>query len=70
MEKKRFNLYLEEDEISQLKKEAKKEKLSVNSLVKNRMLSDAQRYPNLATGNWWDSPTILNKLLEQAKAKK
>jgi hypothetical protein len=70
MGKKQFPLWLENSEIQQLKKEAKKEKLSVNSLVKNKMLSEAQRFPNLALGNWWNNPDTLAAAMEKLKDKR
>lgn len=70
MDKKRFNLWLENNEIEKLKREAKKEKLSVNSYIKNRMLSEIQKTPNLYFNNWWDSPTEINEFLEKLKEKR
>jgi len=66
MAKRRFPLWLDDSDIKKLKEKAKKQNRSANSYVKD-LLDRAEASPNIALGNWWDNPTLLKKLIKEAR---
>lgn len=63
MVKRCWSIWADDSEMEKIKEKARKERQSTSQFL----LKKALETPNLATGDWWDNPDAIRKIIKVVK---